>query len=295
MDQSVAVIVASAGRSDILSKTLGPVLAAVDGRAQVILSVPDAASLPADSEISSVERVIGARGLTKQRNAGIAALQPSVEFIFFFDDDAVPHPDYLAEAVRVFRETSEVVGVTGNVLYDGVIEGPCDVAQAQRLLSSFRRSTTGAETVVAATLYGCNFAVRRAALADDLRFDERLPLYGWLEDYDFSTRLGRRGRLLTVNDAAVVHMGATNGGRATGYRLGYSQVVIPAYLTRKRSMPVGDALRHVIKPTAKNVLLAAAGPDRAARRNRVRGNVRGLADLARGRCDPERAAELSER
>ena len=28
------------------------------------------------------------------------------------------------------------------------------------------------------------------------RFDEALPLYGWQEDIDFTTQIGRRGRLV---------------------------------------------------------------------------------------------------
>ena len=42
--------------------------------------------------------------------------------------------------------------------------------------------------------YGCNMAVRLAPMREHgLRFDERLPLYGWQEDVDLSRRLAAFG------------------------------------------------------------------------------------------------------
>ena len=39
---------------------------------------------------------------------------------------------------------------------------------------------------------GCNMAFRFSALRN-VRFDERLPLYAWLEDHDFRGQVERRG------------------------------------------------------------------------------------------------------
>ena len=65
-----------------------------------------------------------------------------------------------------------------------------------------------------------------------LTFDEQLPLYGWLEDVDFSRRVAGYGRVVKVSAARGVHLGV-KAARQRGVQLGYSQVANPVYLMRK--------------------------------------------------------------
>lgn len=53
------------------------------------------------------------RGLTRQRNWGIARAQGDV--IAFLDDDTVPEPDYFAEVLACFERHSGAVGVGGYI------------------------------------------------------------------------------------------------------------------------------------------------------------------------------------
>ena len=46
--------------------------------------------------------------------------------------------------------------------------------------------------------YGCNMAFRTAGIGS-VRFDERLPLYGWQEDLDFCGALRGSGRIVKTN------------------------------------------------------------------------------------------------
>ena len=264
-----------------------------------VVSVPDAASLPADpAELAGWEVVTGTRGLAAQRNAGLDALRTlpgtqehPVGTVAFFDDDAVPRPDYLARALGFLAAHPDVVGLTGRVLADGKITGeiPRDETDAVLARSSSEEATGRWRTT--RELYGANFVVRTAA-APDLRFDARLPLYSWLEDHDFARRLMRRGPLAHVHDCVVVHRAAASGGRASHRRLGYSQVMNAVYLRRKGSFPLWLTAQQVLRPVLKNIVLAPAGPAAPWRRERLRGNTSAVRDVLRGRITPERIVEL---
>jgi hypothetical protein len=290
----VAVVIASAGRAELLAETL-PITAGLDyPNYRLIVSVPNEDSLPRDAMPSGLECVTGPAGLTAQRNSAIRYLQGSVEYIFFFDDDAIPRADYVSAGVGALTEHSAAMGITGKLLFDGVAAGaPCTVAEAQKmLLESERDLEPGPAPTPCTELYGCNFGVP-SRLLDSQQFDERLPLYGWLEDYDFSHRAARFGPLLYVGSAVAVHLGAGSGGRTKNKRLGYSQVVNPYYLMRKGTMSRRQAVRHIGRPLAKNVLLAGIGGQAHDRRGRLRGNIAAFMDIRSGSISPERAMEIS--
>ena len=101
--------------------------------------------------------------------------------------------------------------------------------------------------------YGCNMAFRAAAIRGR-RFDERLVLYGWLEDRDFGSALAKEGgRLVKLAAARGVHMGA-KGGRVRGERLGYSQVVNPLYMNRKGTMTVPLVADQLTRNIGSNLI-----------------------------------------
>lgn len=53
------------------------------------------------------------RGLTKQRNYGIARVQKASKVVCFLDDDTVLKPEYFYEVINVFKNNSEFTGVGG--------------------------------------------------------------------------------------------------------------------------------------------------------------------------------------
>ena len=108
--------------------------------------------------------------------------------------------------------------------------------------------------------YGCNMAFRCADVAD-LRFDEGLAHYGWLEDRDFAARVGRAGGAAAA--ALGVHLGVGAWGDV-GRRLGYAQIANPLYLLRRRTTGRGDfAAPGAHRSRVKS--LQGAGLGRAAR------------------------------
>jgi GT2 family glycosyltransferase len=288
---TVAVVLASAGRPALLAEAIASCNAQEDVAFNGIISVPDHDSLPEDQPLPARWRVVtGVRGLAAQRNAGLDAVD-GADVVAFFDDDAVPRADYLSQAVRFLLAHPQVLGLTGRVLLDGATTGEIDHARTATALARSTAEPPSGGWCTTRELYGCNFVVRAAA-ATQLRFDERLPLYSWLEDHDFARRLMRLGPLAKVDDCVVVHRGASSGGRQAHERLGYSQVMNPYYLVRKGSFPVWLAAQQIFRPAAKNVVLSAAGPSAGWRRERLRGNGKALGDIVRGRVTPERILTL---
>ena len=121
--------------------------------------------------------------------------------------------------------------------------------------------------------------------------DERLPLYAWYEDLDFTRLLGRHGEIRRLPAARGVHLGV-KFGRGSGVRLGYSQVINPVYLGRKGTYPWNRALRSIARHCVMNLLRSPAPEPWVDRWGRFRGNLAGLADLLRGKADPMRVMRL---
>ncbi len=287
---SAAVVLASAGRPQLLSEAVAYVSAQTEARFTSVVSVPDAASLPEPERLLGWQLVTGTRGLAAQRNAGLDAL-PDVEVVFFFDDDAVVRHDYVAHGLEFFAAHPEVVGLTGRVWLDGATSGEVSSEVAADAVQRSLAEPDSGRWRPTRELYGCNFAIRRSA-DRELRFDERLPLYSWLEDHDVARRLMKVGVLAKVEDCVIVHRAAASGGRQAHRRLGYSQVMNPIHLWRKKSFPTWLAAYELFPRVMKNCVRAIGGAEAGWRRQRVRGNLLAALDIVRGRITPERITQL---
>ncbi len=230
-------------------------------------------------------------GLPRQRNAILDAAV-DVETMLFLDDDFLVDGNYVETIARVFAGSPAIVIATGTPYADD-IKGPgLDVAQGRAIIADAGTQPLDLRFSAAPHGYGCNMAVNLAAArAHNIRFDERLPLYGWSEDVDFSHRLGKFGRIVKLPGARGVHLGVKSG-RSSGRRLGYSQIANPLYLLRKGSYSWRRAAGSVTRNLAANIARAAWPEPFIDRRGRLRGNILAFADLLRGRLQPERVLEL---
>lgn len=257
---------------------------------RILVCGSKAADVEGVEGLPGIEVLFSAAGLPRQRNALIAAAAEA-DVMLFLDDDFVMATDYLAELERVMEEEPEIVVATGLVVADGIGGPGLSHAEAVRAVSAAQ--TRRRQVVPTFSGYGCNMAVRLAPMRrHGIGFDERLPLYGWQEDVDFSRRLGQHGRVVKVEAAVGAHMGVKSG-RNSGLRLGYSQVANPLYLAGKRAgYPLGRALEHIGRNLAMNILHAPRPEPYVDRRGRLRGNMLALTDLLRHRMAPERVLEL---
>ncbi|MDB5059205.1 MAG: hypothetical protein JWO59_2677 [Chloroflexi bacterium] len=282
----VVVVVASLGRPEELSTLLAHLDNQSVKPSQVILSVTDRADAPA-SVGANVEVVVGPKGSSPQRNLGIElALAGGCDVMVFLDDDYVPTPRALELFCKVLKDRPDVVGVTGTVIADGIRGPGIPTELAEELVLRYEQEARPLKTTCVDTtgLYGCNMAFRASAIGD-CRFDENLPLYAWQEDIDFSRQMRPNGRLVRTLAATGVHRGVKRA-RAPGFQLGWAQVVNPAYLVRKGTMPFTFAVSLVVRNVLANHLFALAPEPWVDRRGRVRGNWAGILEVLRGRIDP---------
>lgn len=293
----LAVVVASAGRPEAAAQLLLS-MGALEESVECYVSVPAAEDAPRVSPGHAVNVIIGSRGASAQRNAALDKVPLDTDYVFFFDDDALPRQDYLKNMARFMESAPDVIAATGNVIADGAPQArEISHEEASFALSSSYATHVDGDHGIATQqdkLYGCNFVVRWKEAAD-LRFDEDLPLYSWLEDYDYARRIRRRGRIVALSGSVVVHRGSASGGRQAHLRFGYSQLANPYHLWRKGSFTAYICWREVIRPVTKNVLYSVLpGPQKRWRRRRLAGNVLGLWDILRGASNPGRILALGK-
>ncbi|WP_457581382.1 glycosyltransferase family 2 protein [Ensifer canadensis] len=290
----IIVGIATAGRREVLSETLLH-LTRQDRKPDAILVCP---SSPEDVDETFAETlsvpvtiVAGERGLTKQRNAILSAIDVG-DLLIFFDDDFLPQADFLANTETLFLKEQDIVVATGLVLADGIHGPGIPVNEGLEILARDRAAGTLATLEPVYNAYGCNMVFRLSAIeADGTRFDERLPLYGWQEDVDFCRRLARYGRIVRSGQLRGVHLG-NKRGRTSGLRFGYSQVANPLYLLRKGTVSLRWALHLMGSNVAANTIGSLSPQGLVDRRGRLKGNLIAFADLLRGRIDPQRMLEL---
>lgn len=289
----IVIGIASCGRKDILSLTLQWLLKQTRPPDRIVVCAP--ASDDVDLSLArrlGVEVLTSGRGLPVQRNRILDALSDE-ELIIFLDDDFLIHPEFCRNLVRFMESNPEVTSGMGLVLRDGAREvDPIEFEEAVAILGDDQSKVEEAETSPTFNCYGCNMFYRTSKIREKrARFDERLVLYGWLEDVDFSRQISGEEPIPVIHCARGVHLG-TPSGRSPGTRLGYSQVINPLYLARKGNVPWKYALNHAGRNVAANFTKVFSDSHKVDRWGRIKGNLLGLAFALVGRLEPEQAARL---
>lgn len=287
----VIVIIATTGRAELLCHTVGHLARQTRRPDGIVISAVTEGDIEGVGDIPGipVERVFSEKGLPRQRNAGLRHVAGRADIVVFFDDDFVPAHNYIEKLEQIFTLRPNVVGATAKLLADGIKTPGIPFDHAVALVEAHEPVDIVHERPLPA-LYGCNLSVRMSA-AEDIWFDEKLPLYGWQEDVDYSYRLGMNGTLVHTNLLTGVHLGA-KGGRTSGKRLGYSQIANPVYLLRKKTIPPRLARRLMWRNCAANVARCLFPEATVDRRGRLQGNIVALIDLMTGRIHPERILQL---
>ena len=291
----LTVIIATYGRKALLDRTLSFLEGQTRLPDAVIVSAPDESHIERrDSTAFALQWVLGARGLCAQRNKAMAQVLGQTDIITFFDDDFLPAANYLQGVEQAFSAHPDWAVIRGEAVVDGANsagltfeEGLVALREAERQRAV---NPVAPQIVDHVGGYGCNMSIN-ARHIDDTRFDERLPLYGWQEDIDFTSQLGRKGRVVGLNTLYGVHLGA-KGGRVSGVRFGYSQLVNPVYLARKGTLPSGFAFNLIWRNIAANMVKSLRPEPWVDRRGRLRGNLLAAFHLARGKIEPEHILKL---
>jgi hypothetical protein len=290
---NIVLVIASLGRAQLLGSVLEHWAAQTRPLDHRILSVTS----PADCEGIRAglvdETLLGDAGLCKQRNRALEFMLASrPDIVIFADDDYVPSRNFVEAIDLLFRANEDIMVASGHMIADGVTTGGIALSDAVGLVAAYDSAPrTDARTmhdVVGG--YGCNMAIRVSANRS-IRCDERLPLYGWQEDIDYTRQYLRHGRIVKTNAFAGVHMGSP-GARSPGMRLGYSQIINPVYLMLKGTMPVHWGLKLMCKNFLANCFGTVAGDKKVDRPGRLKGNLIGLRRIVLGDIRPEYILKL---
>jgi GT2 family glycosyltransferase len=286
----IAVIIATKGRPKPLNRLLRWLEHQTLAPSVVVVSATESADIEGPIATSQrVEYIYGPAGSCIQRNRALARIKDRADLVIFFDDDFAPAATWLERCASAFAFDSNIVGMSGMVLRDGAQAEEISWDEAKRLIATPGDVTipTFSESI---ELYGCNMAYRVSAVRH-LRFDERLVLYGWMEDKDFSRLAGKSGRLVDCSTLLGVHLGLKSG-RVSGRKFGYSQVVNAWYLHKKGILSVREAWSNICMALLMNGAKSFGPEKHIDRLGRLVGNLIGVGDLVLGRGRPEKATEL---
>jgi GT2 family glycosyltransferase len=237
---------------------------------------------------TGVKAVCSERGASRQRNRGTQALSTNIDIVVFLDDDMILHRDYLRGIESIFAATPDAALIMGHL----IINGGVSIGRAFELADCPADSTHyDVKQTTFGDVYGCNMCVRfDVAVAEP--FDERLPLYSYMEDVDFGTRVRRHGHIGYYYGSLAVHL-RTSEGRVSHRALGFSEVMNPAYLASKGTLPRLHALSNfIIKKPLSNLARLITGPERVQRRERFIGNCIALRHMLAGRLDPGQVSKI---
>jgi GT2 family glycosyltransferase len=291
----IVVGIATYRRRDVLSDTLRALHAQTRRPDRILISTTQPedvdAQVAADVE---AEIFVSEPGLCRQRNILLNELEntgDAADVIVFFDDDFIPRSDYLANVESLFSEP-DIASATGTLVGDDTRGPGFSLEEADRRIAQSHAVLQDSHLKDVHSVYGCNMALNYHLIRDrQLRFDERLALYGWLEDLDFSRRLSTNSRIVESPQLTGVHR-AVKSGRVSGYRLGFSQIMNPLYLAQKKVVPWRWALTRAGKNALANFAGCFCPNPYMDRPGRLRGNLTAFWHLLQGKLSPEDIATL---
>jgi glycosyltransferase involved in cell wall biosynthesis len=146
------------------------------------------------------------KNLSKSRNIGIA--MASGEFVAFIDDDAIPEPEWLSQAIEAFDD-DEIAGVGGKVYNNTGYDFQCEYVNVNRLGNAKEgMKKPSPEYCFPGSfefphLLGTNSIFRRKTLLEIGGFDEMYAYY--LDETDVCLRLIDSGYVIRQLPKSFVH------------------------------------------------------------------------------------------
>jgi GT2 family glycosyltransferase len=204
------VIIPSAKRPQMLHETVTSLLQQETPADQILITVADSSYvLPETVALPNVKLVLAHPGLCHQINDAIPHIDTCTNLVSILDDDVELAPDYFTHARTFSKEHPEIAVFNGFLVRNGNVER----TEGRSLLLAFSDEPDHSFDPIP-TVYGCNINTRPDILRT-IKFDQRLPLYGWLCDADFGFRSQRFGICVSYNACRLVHL-MTHSGRISG-------------------------------------------------------------------------------
>ncbi|EKD78390.1 MAG: hypothetical protein ACD_41C00352G0001 [uncultured bacterium] len=180
-----------------------------------------------------------APGITKQRNLARQHVPPDTDIVIYCDDDTVWTDHVIEQVIGNFHD-EQVVGVTGNFSNEqpyGVLKKIFGILTCTYTAQPFG-ITRGVFNIInpviskqtVSWLPGA-FMCYRWSVVKDIPFDEWFAGYGLGEDFDFSYRVAKLGKLVADPTIAVEHHHSSLN--RDWEKFGFMRINNRAYLRRK--------------------------------------------------------------
>ncbi|MCZ4282326.1 glycosyltransferase [Kiloniella laminariae] len=229
--------------------------------------------------------------LSKQRNAGMAAVKPNITIAGYLDDDIELAPDANERMLSFWQTTSKDTG--GASL--GVVNQPIPVRKklysffgidgsdpGKVLTSGFATSIPyPAQTIETQWLYG-GATLWKREIFEKIQYDEWYIGHGYLEDLDYSYRVSRSHRLYVVADSKCWHY-PSEIPDSKRFVFGRQQIFNRLYFTRKMATFSKPAIAWAIFGLFLIAFLGFLRHMDAPRKNHLFGMLSGLLSVFRKR------------
>jgi GT2 family glycosyltransferase len=181
-----------------------------------------------------------------QRNAGFNFIEDN-EYIMFLDDDNIFYPDAFYKMQYFLNNNKNFSGVAFNQIYNEKIS----------ILEKFKKNYISNKLGIYSSNIGgfsnsgwqsrfINFTnnaivqwlptravIYRSEKVRKIRFDEKLGIYGYLEDLDFSLELKKKGNLMVCSDARYSHDQSIT---RPGFEFGKKELRNRYYIVKKHNL-----------------------------------------------------------
>lgn len=184
----------------------------------------------------------GPNSLTQARNIGIRNIPADYHLAGFLDDDVILHPDALDKVVNFFyRASSDIAGVAFNVTNSRKARKLWflkrvfflgDSHPGNILPSGYPTALENIDQDFFTKWLPGGATIWRTGVFKEFIFDENFKGYGCWEDIDFSYRIGKKYRLISLSSARLFHK-AHPINREESFCLGYSEIVNWHYFINK--------------------------------------------------------------
>lgn len=227
---------------------------------------------------------------TRQRNLGVRAVDSSIHLIGFLDDDVVLESDAVEKMYSFWDKVGgDVVGASLNMvnhppLYASTLKNSFLISRLNlysdkrgRVPKSGFQTMIGKvkETIFTEWLPTTASVWRRETLAK-IKFDEWFEGYSYLEDLDFSYRVGKKWKLGVVSDAKFYHYPSSKG-RGNWFEFGKREVINRIYFVRKNEeLSLVSCFLAILGRIFISIALAFQEKRHIYYLQRVVGNLRGL-------------------
>ncbi len=230
---------------------------------------------------------------SKQRNMGLSAVGDDFAYIGFLDDDVVLAPEAIEHMMEFWEQASErIAGAALNLINHPPLDWPFlktsrfaeilglySLRKGVVMSSGFQTMIGLVQRVTYSAWLPTTAVVWRKRVLDQFRFDEWFDGYSYLEDLDFSYRVGKEFSMAIVPGSFYSHLpGAC--GRGNGFVFGLREVRNRLHFVRKNPELSGPkcAVALVIRTFMNLVLAIKLG--NAYHFQRFLGNIAGLAQAA---------------